>query len=151
MLLELNPKKVIFMHDAGYKLEYIIRNIDFLKGYSRFIELEIGYWDFFEKGYTDKEAFEQLLAGESITTELDEQIVYHQLELDESAVWSLLLASGYLTVKKYWTEERGFGGWRQLYELRLTNLEVRIMFAGMVKVWFAAAGIKTDRRKAMLK
>ena len=54
-------------------------------------------------------------------------------------------------VKKYWTEERGFGGWRQLYELRLTNLEVRIMFAGMVKVWFAAAGIKTDRRKAMLK
>ena len=55
-----------------------------------------------------KEAFEQLLAGESITTELDEQIVYHQLDLDESAVWSLLLASGYLTVKKYWTEERGF-------------------------------------------
>ncbi len=54
-------------------------------------------------------------------------------------------------VKKYWTEERGFGGWRQLYELRLTNLEVCIMFAGMVKGWFAAAGIKTDRRKAMLK
>ena len=73
------------------------------------------------------------------------------MDLDESAVWSLLLASGYLTVKKHWTEERGFGGWRQLYELRLTNLEVRVMFAGMVKGWFAAAGIKTDRRKAMLK
>ena len=54
MLLELNPQKVIFMHDAGYKLEYIMRNIDFLKGYSRFVELEIGYWDFLEKGYTDK-------------------------------------------------------------------------------------------------
>lgn len=54
MLLELNPQKVIFMHDAGYKLEYIMRNIDFLKGYSRFVELKIGYWDFFEKGYTDK-------------------------------------------------------------------------------------------------
>ena len=91
----------------------------------------------------------QLLAGESIITELDEQIVYDQLDLDESAVWSLLLASGYLTVKKYWTEERGFGGWRQLYELRLMNLEVRIMFAGMVKGWFAAAGIKTDRRKTL--
>ena len=49
----------------------------------------------------------QLLAGESIITELDEQIVYDQLDLDESAVWSLLLASGYLTIKKYWTEERG--------------------------------------------
>lgn len=54
MLLELNPQKVIFMHDVGYKLEYIMRNIDFLKGYSRFVELEIGYWDFFGKGYTDK-------------------------------------------------------------------------------------------------
>ena len=83
-----------------------------------------------------------MLAGESIITELDEQIVYDQLDLDESAVWSLLLASGYLTVKKYWTEERGFGGWRQLYELRLTNLEV-------LKGWFAAAGIKTDRRKTL--
>ena len=90
-----------------------------------------------------------MLAGESIITELDEQIVYDQLDLDESAVWSLLLASGYLTIKKYWTEEHGFGGWRQLYELRLTNLEVRIMFAGMVKGWFAAAGIKTDRRKTL--
>ena len=87
-----------------------------------------------------------MLAGESIITELDEQIVYDQLDLDESAVWSLLLASGYLTIKKYWTEERGFGGWRQLYELRLTNLEVRIMFAGMVKGWFAA-GIKTIEEK----
>lgn len=98
-----------------------------------------------------KEAFEQLLAGESITTELDEQIVYHQLDLDESAVWSLLLASGYLTVKKHWTEESGFGGWRKLYELRLTNLEVRIMFAGMVKSWFApAAGDYNTFIKAFL-
>ena len=54
ILLELNPKKVIFMHDVGYKMEYIIRNIDFLKGYSRFSELQIGYWDYFDKEYTDK-------------------------------------------------------------------------------------------------
>lgn len=54
ILLELNPKKVIFMHDAGYKMEYIMRNIDFLKDYSRFSELQIGYWDYFDKGYTDK-------------------------------------------------------------------------------------------------
>ena len=54
MLLELNPKKIILMHDAGYKLEYIMRNIELIKGYSRFLEVEVGYWDFFDKGYTDK-------------------------------------------------------------------------------------------------
>lgn len=54
MLLELNPQKIIFMHDAGYKMEYILRNIELLQGYSRFIELEIGYWDFFGKDYPDK-------------------------------------------------------------------------------------------------
>ena len=41
-----------------------------------------------------KETFEQLLMGKSIVTQMDEQIVYHQLDLDENAVWSLLLASG---------------------------------------------------------
>ena len=54
ILLELNPKKVIFMHDAGYGLENIMRNIDLLKGYSRFSEIEVGYWDYFGKGYANK-------------------------------------------------------------------------------------------------
>ena len=31
---------------------------------------------------------------------IDEQIVYNQLDLDETAIWSLLLASGYLKVGK---------------------------------------------------
>lgn len=54
ILLELNPQKIIFMHDVGYKMEYIMRNIELLQGYSRFIELKIGYWDFFGKDYSDK-------------------------------------------------------------------------------------------------
>ena len=33
-------------------------------------------------------------------TELDEQIVYDQLDLEETAIWSLLLASGYLKVEE---------------------------------------------------
>lgn len=54
MLLELNPKKVIFMHDTGYALENIMRNIKLLKGYSRFNEMEVGYWDYFDRLYDDK-------------------------------------------------------------------------------------------------
>ena len=54
MLLELNPQKIIFLHDVGYKMEYIERNISIMKNYSRFSEVEIGYWDYFGKDYEDK-------------------------------------------------------------------------------------------------
>lgn len=54
MLLELQPKQIIFMHDVGYEMQYIQRNIDILKNYSRFSEVEIGYWDYFGKRYEDK-------------------------------------------------------------------------------------------------
>lgn len=54
MLLELNPKKIIFMHDVGYNLENILRNINMVKNYSRFSEVELGYWDFFDRLYDDK-------------------------------------------------------------------------------------------------
>ena len=40
-----------------------------------------------------KERFEMLLRGENIVSEIDEQIVYNQLNGNEKAVWSLLLAS----------------------------------------------------------
>ena len=54
MLLELNPKKIIFLHDVGYGLENIMRNIDMVKNYSRFTEVELGYWSYFGRGYKDK-------------------------------------------------------------------------------------------------
>lgn len=86
-----------------------------------------------------KEAFEKLLTGESFVAEIDEQIVYEQLSRDESAIWSLLLASGYLRVKSYKTEKGDYGTWRQLYELQITNFEVNIMFRDMVQGWFTSS------------
>ncbi|MDO4293852.1 MAG: AAA family ATPase [Eubacteriales bacterium] len=83
-----------------------------------------------------KEAFAQLLQGESLFTELDEQIVYSQLEENEHAIWSLLLASGYLKVKGIKTVTSQWGEWRQEYELELTNFEVLLMFRKMVQGWF---------------
>ncbi|MDY5664719.1 MAG: AAA family ATPase [Blautia sp.] len=86
-----------------------------------------------------KEKFEMLLRGETIRTSVDEQIVYSQLEGNETAVWSLLLASGYLKVLNYEKEEDLDEGEEPQYELMLTNYEVTRMFGSMVRGWFNEA------------
>lgn len=81
-----------------------------------------------------KENFEQLLRGKSLRLLLDEQIVYDQLTLKESSIWSLLLASGYLkVVDTEFIEKTG----QLYYNLAITNKEVRIMFSGMIHDWFS--------------
>ena len=98
-----------------------------------------------------KESFESLLQKKSIIVELDEQIVYDQLGDDEQAIWSLLLASGYLKVKNLNTYATDFGEWKQEYELELTNFEVGAMFRNMVRKWFSrAAGGYNAFIKALL-
>ena len=80
-----------------------------------------------------KTVMEDLLDGGILHTEIDEQIVFSQLDSSEAAIWSLLLASGYLKVEHHWInldmEEEG-------YELKLTNKEVRMMFKNMIRGWF---------------
>ena len=100
-----------------------------------------------------KEQFEVLLRGQSIKSRLDEQVVYNQLDEDESAVWSLLLASGYLKV----VDVEGYEDWKGVeskhpeYELALTNLEVQIMFGNMISGWFGKASADyNDFVKALL-
>ncbi|MCB6992349.1 ATP-binding protein [bacterium 210820-DFI.6.37] len=89
---------------------------------------------------TIKETFQTLLRGKSIQAAIDEQIVYNRLEGNEEAVWSLLLASGYLKVLSH---EENLSeledGEEPIYELTLTNREVRRMFEGMVRDWFSGA------------
>lgn len=85
-----------------------------------------------------KETFEELLRGGRLITDLDEQIIYSQLDQEEQAVWSLLLASGYLKVVSFdmFTDE--YAGWISRYVLEITNLEVKIMFRNMVRSWFGS-------------
>ena len=98
-----------------------------------------------------KEQFEKLMQGEALKTPLDEQIVYDQLNGNERAVWSLLLASGYLKVLSCEDYETIPGGTRPDYELAITNLEVKLMFRNMVLDWFADAETDyNDFIKAML-
>ena len=84
-----------------------------------------------------KEKFEVLLRGESIESDIDEQIVYNQLNGNERAVWSLLLASGYLKVISFESYRDIPEGTRPKYQLALTNLEVKLMFQNMIRDWFA--------------
>ena len=86
-----------------------------------------------------KEDFESLLKGEVIRCPIDEQIVYDQLDDDEDAIWSLLLASGYLKVVKYEELDEIGEDEDQLYDLAVTNQEVRRMFRNIVKGWFKSA------------
>lgn len=89
-----------------------------------------------EGNRTIKEKFERLLQGECIWSEIDEQIVYSQLNGNEKAVWSLLLASGYLKVCSYEKYEEITEGTFPKYQLALTNLEVKFMFRRMIHDWF---------------
>ena len=83
-----------------------------------------------------KKVFENLMGGGTFKTQIDEQIVYNQLDLDESAIWSLLLASGYLKVQSFKTGENEYGEWEETYELAITNYETLRMFRGMITGWF---------------
>ncbi len=80
-----------------------------------------------------KQTMESLLKGESFTAEIDEQIVFDRLNDSANAVWSLLLATGYLKIVK--TEYVGQFK-RMMLTLALTNMEVAGMFHGMVRGWF---------------
>ncbi len=87
-----------------------------------------------EGGKGTKLIMKDLLEGRTLHTQMDEQIVFNQLDNKESAIWSLLLASGYLRVKRYeFLTEEG----REEYDLVLTNKEVRLMFERMIRDWFS--------------
>lgn len=83
-----------------------------------------------------KQTMELLMRGESFEAEIDEQISFDQLDGDEGAVWSLLLATGYLKVRR--VERRG-RLLKKIYTLCLTNMEVESMFARMVSGWLKSA------------
>ena len=88
-----------------------------------------------------KKTVEDLIAGKSFTVPIDEQIVFSQLAEDENAVWSLLMAAGYL--KTIEVEERMEDDTDDLdYTLALTNLEVQSMFKKMIRGWFAKSSVK---------
>ena len=92
-----------------------------------------------------KTHMEDLLRGQSFQTVLDEQIVFSQLPDEPGSIWSLLIAAGYMKV--LWCESS-----RQLYEIALTNHEVRLMMEKLIRLWFNSGGtssLSAEFRRAL--
>ena len=76
-----------------------------------------------------KKDVENLLDGKSIITNIDDQIVFSNLDYDNEAIWSLLLASGYV-------KAISFNAMSDVYEITLTNLESKIIMEKQILNWF---------------
>ena len=98
-----------------------------------------------------KRLFEKLMKGETIQVPVDEQIIFNQLDTNPAAIWSLLLASGYLKVV-HTTSFREPDTYlaEQIYTLELTNYEVYRMFNSLIRLWFAQTGGLSEFTRAML-
>lgn len=95
-----------------------------------------------------KMQMEDLLDGKCLETELDEQVIFEQLTNTKGAIWSLLMASGYLKpVEKHFQRDTG----RSVYQLELTNHEVHLMFRNMIVGWFPESDTSySDFKEALL-
>ena len=90
-----------------------------------------------------KTMLESLIRGEKINVIIDEQIVFSELDYSEDAVWSLMLASGYLKVIS--SEELNLiRESENEYELAITNREILFMFRKMILRWFTPAKRETN-------
>lgn len=76
---------------------------------------------------------EDLLNGGQIQTLIEEEIIFKQLDYKRTAIWGLLLASGYLKVVQVQWNRKG----QREYVLTLTNREIRMMFDQIVMDWFS--------------
>ena len=82
--------------------------------------------------------FQELLEKKPITVRMDEQVVFSDLDIDPNAVWSLMLATGYLKVLEVQPLEEAADSENALYTLDITNRETRRLFEKMVRGWFAS-------------
>ena len=84
----------------------------------------------FEKGRAITQELEALLRGETVWQVISDHVVLRELDADRSAVWSLLLMSGYLTVRSRKTVKGDI-----FAELAIPNQEVMVAFTRGVMNW----------------
>ncbi len=100
-----------------------------------------------ESGANVKTAVESLLKGEAVEALIDDEIVFNLIDKNESGIFSLLLAAGYLKVVDVLQDQ----GVRKKYSVSLTNLEVKHTFDDMIKRWFEGDNVRyNDFIKALL-
>ena len=82
---------------------------------------------------------EDLLTGRPLITPLNDEIVFNQLQKKKGAIWSLLLASGYLKAVE---SEFQMNTGKTIYHLKITNQETLFMFRSMIERWFNKPSVK---------
>jgi hypothetical protein len=100
---------------------------------------------FFAKSANIRPFLEPLISGDSITIELTDHLVFKDLELQENAIFNLLLFSGYLRAEN----PQSIGEIVQ-YNLSIPNREIRKAFVDTVSSWLRS-DIQDDIKEAMLK
>ena len=87
---------------------------------------------------TTQVEIERLIAGETISKTLNENLTHNEIDANIGNIWSLLYMTGYLTVADYPDGNR--------YELKIPNYEVRQIFTQQVLEWFNdKARAETDK------
>ncbi len=79
-----------------------------------------------------KTDIESLLQKIPVRRLIDENFVFTDLNFDESAIWSLLLASGYLKA-----ENSAYEGTKIGCDVQVPNYEVMCLYEDIVKEWFS--------------
>lgn len=75
-----------------------------------------------------KDEMERLIAGETITKELRQELTYSELDASVDNLWSILFTTGYLT-------QKGSADGRRFY-LAIPNREIRELFISQIWEWF---------------
>lgn len=79
-----------------------------------------------------KAQFERLLQGESVEKFIDENMVFGDLKKNESAIWGLLLMTGYLKVISQQETDQGL-----FCQLAIPNREVRNLYRIIIEQWLS--------------
>lgn len=84
---------------------------------------------FIEKAnQTTRDEIEQLISGRLIQKEIRQELTYRDFDSTIENLWSILLTTGYLTVRERISARE--------YKLAIPNAEIRDLFVTQVKEWF---------------
>jgi hypothetical protein len=75
-----------------------------------------------------KRELEKLVAGESVTKRISQELTYPELDKNIDNIWSVLFTTGYLT-------QRGTTDGKS-YDLVIPNMEIRELFVTQIQEWF---------------
>ena len=80
LLMQLTPKKVVFLYDEGLDFDIIQRNIQKLSFYTKLFDIKLGYWDSTIDIDTPVKCSPTDLSQEMLDEILNKQILYNTKE-----------------------------------------------------------------------